>query len=157
MGEPRETRRDYATYGYSISPVTFCLDCIRESIIDNGFGYFKATWWRSHWCRIHQKRLTVLCSEGKDLSQDILTILSGQIVASMEVALHRHFFRYGEEPFYLSIDASFGKLIKQINFYFGIPRCIKDTALFHCGGFLYSMCDFSSLLRLLRYVYILEG
>jgi len=131
MGGSREKRRDYTTYGYSTSPVTFCLDCIRESIKENGFGYFKAIWWRSHWCRIHLKRLAVLCSEGKDLSQDISTILSGQSVASMAVVSHQHFFRYGDKPFYLSIDSSFGQFIKQVNFDYGIPRCIKDISLFH--------------------------
>lgn len=131
IGIPRTKRRDYRTYGYSTSPVTFCIDCIRESIREFGFGYFKAIWWHSHWCRIHQKRLTVLCSQGKELSQDILTTLSGQSVASMEVVSYRHFFRYGEEPFYLSIDSSFGKLIQQVNFYFGIPSCIEDVCLFH--------------------------
>lgn len=131
MGEPREKRRDYVAYGSSTSPVTFCLDCIRESIRENGFGYFKSTWWRSHWCRNHQKRLTVLCSEGKTLSQDILTVLSGKMVTSVEPASSRHFLRYREKAFQLSIDSSFGQLFREVNFNYGIPRNIKDIALFN--------------------------
>jgi hypothetical protein len=130
QGLPREKRRDYTTYGYSTSPVTFCLDCIKESIREYGFGYFKAVWWRSHWCRIHQKHLSVLCSEGKHFSQDIRKILSGQSVPSMEVVSNEHFFQYGDKPFNLSIDSSFGLFITQVNFDYGIPRCIEDIYLF---------------------------
>ena len=123
--------RDRNTYGFLTSAITFCPDCIRESIQENGFGYFKSIWWKSHWCRVHQKKLNVICSEGKKLSQDILTILSGKTVEAIEVASYEHFFNRDPEPFHLSIDSSFGELMVKVNYYFGIPICIKEFHLFN--------------------------
>ena len=124
-------KTNYRLYSGVTSPITFCPDCIQESIRDCGFGYFKAVWWRSLWCRKHQQRLMVICSKGKDLSKDISIVLSGRTPISFAPISIEHFCRVDEEPFHLTIDSSFGQLIVQVNFNYGIPSCIKDINIFN--------------------------
>ncbi|MEZ8740543.1 hypothetical protein AB6E21_10980 [Photobacterium swingsii] len=34
-------------------PITYCPDCIKEMIRENGFGYFRKNWGRESWCDNH--------------------------------------------------------------------------------------------------------
>lgn len=124
-------KTNYRLYSGVTSPITFCPDCMRESIRDYGFGYFKAVWWRSFWCRKHRQRLMVICSKGKHLSKDISIVLSGRTPISFAPMSIEYFCRVGEEPFHLTIDSSFGQLVTQVNSNYGVPHYIKDIKIFN--------------------------
>lgn len=59
----------------------YCIDCIRESINTNGFGYFKSSWhYRfAEYCFIHDIPLTHYKKHGSLQNHEILkTIISGE-------------------------------------------------------------------------------
>lgn len=70
------TRRGSHAY-----PLRYCIDCIRESIKDLGFGYFKSYWHYdfANYCHIHHKTLTHFNKVYKMQNHEILkTILRGE-------------------------------------------------------------------------------
>lgn len=117
--------------GFATSPIAYCKDCISDSIFEFGYGYFKRVWWRSSWCRVHQKKLRVLTSIGRWLSQDILAVLSGfEAKSSSQISYEHYYHRISKKPFQLNLLAPYGELYIDVDYDFGIPQNIKYAGLF---------------------------
>lgn len=139
-----------ATYGISdkcdkptTKPITYCIDCIRASLLSNGFSYFSAEnylHWLSH-CRIHKKSLYVLPSTSRTNGMKSLSlILKGQhpanasLITTAPYKEYRHLANYGkketEVPIQLSACLHFK--LKQwflINTHV-FPQCVADAACY---------------------------
>ncbi|EOW0796651.1 hypothetical protein ACN2LU_002124 [Vibrio vulnificus] len=59
--------------------IKFCAHCIKESIIENGFGYHKAIWLKNELvCQAHSQPLKVIVSNTKATTRELLRkVLSG--------------------------------------------------------------------------------
>lgn len=115
----------------AISPIAYCKECISNSIREFGYGYFKRVWWRSSWCRVHRRKLSVLTSSGRLLSEDILAVLSGfEEKSSSSISFEHYYHRSQREPFPLKLMASYGELHLDVAKDYGIPQIIKQECLF---------------------------
>lgn len=57
---------DYHTGSQSgPKPIKYCLDCIRKSIRDNGFAYFRREWYEGTFCNEHQCELSFVSETSK--------------------------------------------------------------------------------------------
>jgi hypothetical protein len=64
---------------FATSLISFCPDCIEDSIKEYGYGFFKKAWWRNYYCKIHNKNLLIVKDKSKaKLSKSIMNILSGR-------------------------------------------------------------------------------
>jgi len=71
---------DYDNISDSL-PVNFCIDCIRDSLRVNGYGFFKAAWMRkwTSFCDIHKKPLTFCAARPARYSHEVIKrILRGE-------------------------------------------------------------------------------
>lgn len=60
--------------------ITFCMDCIRDSIQLNGCGYFKSAWLFSRTCSIHQCSLQTLSVRSKEnVFYALKDVISGRL------------------------------------------------------------------------------
>ncbi|MDF4949073.1 hypothetical protein P3580_10580 [Vibrio parahaemolyticus] len=54
--------------------IAYCIHCIRDSIVEHGYGYFKSDWYLdySNFCNIHQVALTYTPCKTKSQSLEVL-------------------------------------------------------------------------------------
>lgn len=118
---------------YNISgshPVGFCIDCIRDSLKVNGYGYFRASWmlkWLNI-CDIHKKSLTFCPALPVRRSHELIKqILRGEYPMGSYNSYY-HTGLIGETPplNYVSInDISSGEYNKPD--YIHIATCLKNA------------------------------
>lgn len=79
-----------------VIPILFCHECIKESIYNNGFGYFKTEWLFYDYCKIHKDKLFRIIE--KSNNEGIRYALSGIIPPSHTTKNHQVNLRKKPQP-----------------------------------------------------------
>ena len=84
------TRYGYLKYFYGLTtstysqlhrclPIRFCLDCMRLSLYNNGFGYFRSSWYWGESCTTHHQLLQTINTDSRNDTLDhIHALLRGE-------------------------------------------------------------------------------
>lgn len=116
---------------FSASPITYCPNCIDESIREFGFGYFKTVWWRSVWCRRHRKKLKVIQpSKEKTMSALILETLSGKESLNSCIVSLECFPRPPSSILNIRLKTQDGFQYRDVGGNYKIPHFIMRNCLF---------------------------
>ena len=108
-----------------LSQVTYCPSCNIESIRELGYAYFKKVWWRSHWCRVHRKKLYFLTGKNKSLWEDIVCVLRGQEPLNFE-----RFDNIDASSEHIKISSCYGELHIDFRENFSYPYCVRRKCIF---------------------------
>lgn len=141
---------DYNNISDSL-PVNFCIDCIRDSLRVNGYGFFKAAWMRkwTNFCDIHKKPLTFCAARPARYSHEVIKqILRGEYPQGSFSKLYRSQILEETPPLnYVMINEVNSSEYKKAG-YIHLAICLKN-AIRHfinytskCSLHVFSLLDF---------------
>lgn len=120
---------DYNNISDSL-PVNFCIDCIRDSLRVNGYGFFKAAWMRkwTNFCDIHKKPLTFCAARPARYSHEVIKlILRGEYPTGSFSELYRHVPLKETPPLnYVSINEVNSSEYRKADHIY-LAKCLKNA------------------------------
>lgn len=75
-------------------PILFCPECVKESINNKGFGYFKTDWVFNDYCKVHRERLfRITAKTNNESNEGVRHALSGIVSSSHATQNYKVRFR----------------------------------------------------------------